>query len=137
MYNAYQVYDLTLLMLCIYRESRGESDEAHHAVGWVIKNRVTLGGWYGKGWAGVILKPWQFSSFNPADPNASKLPFPDLDPSYGSCLLAAKHVYDGTSVDPTFGATHYHDTSIAAPAWAKDMDKTVQIGRLVFYKEKA
>jgi N-acetylmuramoyl-L-alanine amidase len=137
MYNAEQSYELILLMLCIWREARGESMDAKHAVGWCIRNRVMKPGktWWGDDWETVILKPWQFSSFNPNDPNATKFPLPG-DPSFSECLLAAKHVYDATFPDQTLGSTSYHDTSIAPPFWAAVMDKTVQIGRLIFYKEK-
>lgn len=138
MYTAEACYELTLLMLCIWREARGESADAQHGVGWTIRNRKEKGGWFGSTYAAVVLKPWQFSSFNPNDPNASKLPNPLSDQSYGPCLIAAKHVYEGTSPDPTGGATHYYDDSLAnnPPSWAKSMTRTAKIGRLNFFKEK-
>ncbi len=136
MYTAEQAYELALLMLCIWREAQNQSPLGQEAVAWVIRNRVDRGK-YGKGWIGVILKPWQFSSFNANDPMAAKLPMPLTDIAYQSCLLAAKHVYDKTSADPTFGATHYFADSMAAnpPSWAKDFVQTTKIGQHTFFRE--
>ena len=136
MYTAEQCYELALLMLCIWREARGEGAPGQYAVAWTIKNRVARGGWFGKTWVEVILKAKQFSSFNADDPNAVKFPDPMTDASYGPCLMAAKHVYDGSAPDPTGGATYYFDDSMAAnpPSWAKAFTKTVKIGRLNFFR---
>lgn len=138
MFTADQSYEFALLTLCVWRECRGESSEAQHAVAWVVKNRLQRGGWFGMSWVQVILKPAQFSSFNPGDPNAVKFPHPENDSSYGSCLMAAKHVYEGTTPDPTGGALYYFDSSMEdhPPSWAKDFVSTVRIGRLHFFKDK-
>lgn len=141
MLTAEESYEFGLLVLCVYREARSESLDAQHAVAWTIKNRVTKGGWFGKSWSGVILKPLQFSSFNGpdknghVDANALTFPIPETDPAFGSCLLASKHVYEGTQFDPTAGATHYHDKSIPTPAWAESMTRTLEVGKLVFYRQ--
>ena len=137
-----EAYEFALLVLCVWREARGEkSIDALHGVAWTIKNRVSQPKWWGKTYAEVILKPYQFSSFNGpdknghVDANATKFPVPSTDTAYGPCLLAAKHVYEGTQVDVTQGAQYYHDTSIQPPEWTKKMTKTVQIGSLIFYRE--
>ncbi len=141
MYTAEQCYELALLMLCIWREARGESDEAKLGVAWTIKNRVALQSWMGKSYVGVILKPFQFSSFNGpdhegrVDANSTKFPIPTTDPSFGPCLMAAKRAYEGTSPDPTAGATHYYDDSIAPPSWTAAGTPTVVLGKLHFYKD--
>jgi hypothetical protein len=41
------------------------------AAGCVIRNRVQHPSWYGRNWFEVITKPYQFSSFNPGDPNSA------------------------------------------------------------------
>lgn len=138
MLTAMQSYELVMMMLCIWREARGESNDAKCAVAWVIKNRATRGGWFGKSIVEVILKPAQFSSFNIGDANATKFPIPATDTAYVDCLMAAKGCIEGSSADPTGGSTYYFDDSIAAnpPSWAKAFIPTVKIGRLNFFKDK-
>lgn len=141
---AEEAYGFSLLMLCIYREARGESSDAQHGVGWVIKNRVQHPSWMGSTYPEVILHKSQFSSFNMpdkqghVDANNLTFPMPATDPAYGPCMLAAKHVYEDTYPDPTGGATQYFDNSIAAnpPSWAKAFVPTVTLGKLHFFKEK-
>jgi spore germination cell wall hydrolase CwlJ-like protein len=135
MYTAEECYPFALLTLCIWREARGESDDAKLGVAWTIKNRVALQGWMGKTYNEVVLKPWQFSSFNASDPNAVKWPNPLTDPSYAECMNAAKCAYSDIKTDPTSGATHYYDDSIAAPKWTAGATKTVKLGKLNFYKD--
>ena len=136
-----QAYPFTLLALCIWREARGESSTTKLAVAWSIRNRVSKGGWWGNTWLTVILKPWQYSSFNANDPNAKLLPGPS-DPSWFDSLNAANDVFDNpASPDPTNGATSYFDKSLDSnpPSWAIDGSKvhTCDIGSLHFYKEVA
>lgn len=140
--NPAQAYDFILLALCIWREARGETLNAKNAVAWSIRNRVLQPSWWGHGWAGVVLMPAQYSSFNRTDPNATKLPM-DTDPSWQDSLLAAQSVYssdltvDPRLPDPTNGATHYFDLSLDLhpPSWAIEMTKTCDIGRLHFYRK--
>lgn len=128
--------ELTLLALAIYREARGESLYGKRAVGHVIKNRVLNPGWWGASYHSVILKPWQFSSFNQNDPNADVWP-PESATSWADSLAAASAVLLGDEPDSTDGATYYHDTSMGWPnAWGKESDyvNTLNIGRLRFYR---
>lgn len=134
MYTAEQSYELSLLMLCVWREARGENPQAQLGVAWTIKNRLALQGWMGKTYPAVILKPFQFSSFNPGDPNATKFPITPSDLAFQPCLMAAKAAYDGVGTDPTGGATHYFDSSIAPPDWTQGATQTAKIDHLTFYK---
>lgn len=133
-----ELSDLELLELAAWREARGESFEGKRAVVWSIQNRVHQPKWWGKDWRGVILKPWQYSSFNVNDPNVGKWPAED-DPSFIDCCKAAEPIYSGQDTqDPTDGATHYYDTSINFPkAWGSQSGwvNTLNIGRLKFWKE--
>jgi len=131
-------YDLFLLALCIWRESRGEILQAKQAVAWTIKNRASNPSWWGgPSLVSVILKPWQFSSFNAKDPNSVKFPQP-TDTSWQASLEIAQQVVNGTVPDPTSGATSYFDKSLDAnpPSWATvgSMILTANIGNLHFYK---
>lgn len=132
-----ETYPFTLLALCIWREARGETIPAKVGVAWVIRNRAKNPSWWGKDWISVILKPWQFSSFNVGDPNATKFPVPE-DTSWIACLQAAEIAWEGIETDPVDGATHYFDKSLDAnpPKWATDgsMVKVCDVDSLRFWK---
>lgn len=133
----YTPYDLILLAICIWRESRGEVYAAKQGVACTILNRVNLPRWWGNSINGVILKPEQYSSFNHNDPNVSKWPAPS-DPAWADCVDVADKVLNGELADNTGGATSYFDNSLAnnPPYWAKDGSnvKTLSIGNLNFWK---
>jgi|ERR1017187_338362 hypothetical protein len=137
--NPQESYSFILFALCLWREARGELYDTKTAVAWSIRNRVQRPGWWGHDWAGVILMPWQYSSFNHADPNASKLPIP-ADPAWQDCLDIAAKVYPTPTLvdDPTQGATSYFDISLDPdpPKWTLDGSqvKTIDMGRLHFYR---
>ncbi len=65
---------------------------------------------------GVILQPWQFSSFNKNDPNVSLYPA-ENDPSWSDCVAAADDVL--SSAAPLTPANHYHVVGLD-PAWRDD-----------------
>lgn len=138
-----QFYEFILVALCIWREARGETLDVKKAVGWSIRNRFLRPGWWGHSWEGIVLLPWQYSSFNHNDPNATKLPT-SADPSWGDSLTAASMVWTADVLstpfipDPTSGADSYFDMSLDSnpPSWATDGSKqhTLDIGRLHFYR---
>ena len=68
-------YSNFVLALCIWREARGQSNEARRGVMNVILNRAGLK-FRGHDVISVVLWPYQFSSFNANDPNAHLLPNP-------------------------------------------------------------
>lgn len=136
--NPQQAYEVSLLALCIWRESRGQTILAKLGVAWSIRNRVNHPGWWGTDWASVITKRWQFSSMTaPGDVNLVAWPLP-VDTSWHASLDAAQQAYSGTGTDPTNGATHYFDQSLDSnpPNWATDgsMVQTVSIDALRFWK---
>jgi spore germination cell wall hydrolase CwlJ-like protein len=133
-YTAQQAYELGLLILCVWREARGAGQAAQLGVAWSIRNRVKSGiTWWGSTWDSVILAREQYSSFNPNDPNAVKIP-KETDPQFANCLVAAEAAYNGTGTDPTNGSTSYYDSSIPAPDWAATMTFVIQIDTLKFYE---
>jgi N-acetylmuramoyl-L-alanine amidase len=135
----FDAYQFILLALAIWRESRGESYATKLCVAWSIRNRVQLPRWWGNTWETVVLKPYQYSSFDRDDPNATKLPS-SADPSWQDSVKAATAVFTVApgDVDPSLGATSYFDQSMDAtpPSWAIDGSnvKTIDSGRLRFYK---
>lgn len=130
--------ELTLLACLVWGEARGETSAGKRAVAWVARNRVLNAppGRFGKGWHGVILRPYQFSCFLAADPNSAKLLAPvehDDEHVWFNCVEAAAAVYFKLSGDPTVGADHYH-TGGVAPGWSKGKTPTVVIGAHRFFK---
>ena len=99
----------------------------------VIKNRVDKPCWWGVDYHSVVLKPWQFSSFNHGDPNESRWP-EDNNLQWIEAQRIADGVLDGTDPDNTDGAVNYYDVSIDPPAWTAELVFTVQFDRIRFYK---
>lgn len=122
-----------LTALAIWREARNQPLAAQQGVWWVIHNRTLLPAWWNGNHANdpvaVILMPYQFSSFNSGDPNATKLPS-STDAVFESILGWVTT----PNTDPTNGANSYYSTDIAAPSWAAEAEFTVQLGELKFYK---
>ena len=132
--------DRNILARTLWGEARGESLAGQIAVAWTIRNRVFDGkakSWWGEGYAGVCLKPWQFSCWNKNDPNYAYLsgakPIPAAQ--YAQALKAADQVMAGSVPDPTGGATHYYATTMPKPpTWAKGAENTLMLGRHKFFK---
>ena len=134
--------DLALLQLAIWREARGEPYDGKRGVAHVITNRSLVASWWNGHTVGqvgnVVLHPYQFSSFNVADPNADKWPADD-DPSFAECCAVSLSVMGGSDPDNTDGATYYYDTSIDWPeAWGPQANyvNTLNVGRLRFWKQR-
>ena len=101
----------------------------------LIMNRKAADTWYGQSVAAVCLKPYQFSCWNPGDPNLPKLrSVTSADPVFSRCIDAAKQALSLQVPDPTGGGTHYHANYIAPPGWARGATLTVRIGVHLFYK---
>jgi spore germination cell wall hydrolase CwlJ-like protein len=128
-----QIWEYYLLALCVYRESRGEGYLAQAGVAFVVLNRVKVQGWWGKTISEVIGWPYQFSSMgSPGDRQLMNWPA-IADLSWKRTLEVVEDVLNGAP-DPTRGATHFYDDSIAQPEWAKTGEFKVRLGRLNFYK---
>ncbi len=145
MWRTDEVPTIYLVALCCWREARAESEEGWRGVLHVIRNRALKPSWWGNGWVDVVLKPYQFSSFNPPwhdaktgelriDPNATKFPVVG-DQIFRRILELTAKVVVGEDDDLTNGASHYYADSIAKPDWAEKMTQTAKIGRHNFYKE--
>ena len=95
--------------LALYREGRGESMPAKAAMLSVIRNR-TLDPQYRwpRTTTGVITQPFQFSSFNPNDPNAKLWPPGPGNPGQVQAWLdCCSVVTTPMTADPTDGAVFY------------------------------
>lgn len=139
---------LTLLAMCVWAEARGEVNAARQGVASVVRNRVGYQGKYGEKFAGVILKPYQFSSFNVGDPNREKMLCPLenqgalAEKVWDDCYSIAQGIYIGTLADNTEGAVFYFSPPLTQPplhgeslAWGPTF-QTVKLGALTFHRDK-
>ena len=124
-----------LLGLAVWREARGEGPIGRRGVAHVIVNRVSEPSWWGHDIPSVVLCKYQFSSFNPGDPNETKFPDPE-DPEYQDIAAMCLGVIGGTDSDVTSGAQWYIDTSISPPSWTEALDVSLRVGRLTFYRKR-
>ena len=133
--------DRDVLARTLWGEARGETVTGMVAVAWTIRNRVNDGkakSWWGEGYAGVCLKPYQFSCWNKNDPNFPFLSGAKLIPvgEMAKAVMVATAVMDGAYPDPTGGATHYYATTMQkAPAWAAKAKQTLKLGHHVFFRD--
>lgn len=131
---------IDVLARTIYGEARGEPVRGKEAVACVILNRVkhaqARGGyWWGNTIEEVCLKPWQFSCWNPDDPNRARIEA--VRPGhrvFDSCLRIARRAVSGTLNDVTDGATHYHTRDVLPP-WSRGRPVCAEFGRHLFYKD--
>lgn len=104
--------DDVLHAMLVWGEARGESREGKLAVAYVAVNRALK---WERRLASVILRPWQFSCFNPNDPNREKLLHPEQHGSLATweeCWLLAEAARGRLEPDPSHGATHYTVVSL-------------------------
>lgn len=132
--------DRDILARTLWGEARGEGLVGQIAVAWTIRNRVNDGkpaSWWGEGYAGVCLKPRQFSCWNKNDPNYAYLSGARLIPpgQLAQARRAADLVMSGAQADITAGATHYYSTTLPGPpAWAVGATRTLTLGQHLFFK---
>jgi spore germination cell wall hydrolase CwlJ-like protein len=126
----------------IWGEARGEGSLGMQAVANVVMNRVAFaqargGYWWGDDVTEVCLKPWQFSVWNPGDPNRELLERVTADdsPIFVEAVRLATYAVDGQLDDVTGGATHYH-TPAVSPNWisAPGAIRLASIGNHNFYR---
>lgn len=130
-----QAQDVYVAALCIWREMRGESDLARLGCYWVIRNRANdARNRWPKSFYGVVTQKYQFSSFNPGDPNASLLPHEGNIPDWKAWLECAT-IVDAPGDDPVAGANAYEclPDNVARPGWAMSARMVKQIGKTRFY----
>ena len=127
--------DIDTAARTVHGEARGESIAGMTAVAWVIRNRAEKGGWWGDTLAGVCKHPFQFSCWNPDDPNSEIIRvLPVGLHAYRDAVWAVMQAVMETDrrSDPTMWATHYH-TGDVEPKWAKGHAPCVILGRHLFY----
>lgn len=125
--------DIVFLALALWREARNQMPLCRLAIGYVVMTRVRLGGWFGSNVTEVLFKPEQFSSLTAKDDPQLRTWPESGDPTWADCLWDAEQAYTGRVSNPCPNATHYYDTSIPEPEWAKSGTFIKQIGKVRFY----
>lgn len=136
--------DLLFVATTAFCEASGEGTEGIRAVVWSIVNRHRAGKWFsGKTLAGCCIIASQYSSWNTGDPNRRRaLETPLSDVVMSLCVKETQDAIDGTTQDPTGGATHYYAPAsvTSVPAWAlpeAGAVQTAKIGNHVFFRNVA
>ena len=129
---------LELLCGTIVGEASGESEEGRRAVGCVVRNRVNSPvRWWGKGWRGVMLAPWQFSCWDDSLVRIASHKARNTT-VWKECMQVAVDVFSGEAEDPTGGADHYFNPDVVTPRWSiasgKPRTPTAIIGHHKFYR---
>lgn len=128
--------DLSALAATVFSEAVGEGYCAMRAVASVVLNRMAADpGYWGRTVSAVVLKPAQFSAWNPSGGSRARLL--SLDETDAGYLLAVSAAVDALAgaPDPTGGADHFHHAGMPVyPPWSKRMVRTVRIGSHIFYK---
>jgi len=128
--------DIFIPALCIWREMRGESEEARLGCYWVIQHRVhDMFNRWPKTPYGVVTQAMQFSSFNRTDPNSSLLPKKIIEADW-QAWEEISSMCDRPGPDPVNGANAYESMPDGEPrpAWAAQSRMIRQIGKTRFYK---
>lgn len=134
-----------ILARTVWGEARGEGLAGMEAVAAVVLHRVAKARarrartghdhWWGGDVAEVCLKPWQFSCWNPADPNRAKLlVVTEANPAFRVAKRVAIRAVGGVLRDRVRGAMHYHASNVL-PAWARGRKAVVVIGHHLFYRD--
>ena len=122
----YSQQDVGCLAEALYHEARGEGPKGQAAVAEVILNRVDSRA-FPSTVCGVINQPSQFSyTIGGRKSIRNKGAFLRAKQIAEAALSGAPRVLTG-------GATYFHTPSVR-PAWSNRFQRTVQIGRHIFYR---
>ncbi len=108
-------------------------------IAWVIRNRVKQGGYFGKTYKEVCLKPYQFSCWNGSNYNKLKKMRIGSTWRWNVCRVIASYIMKAPEKDnPIKDVCFYYNDKLCDPKWAKKMVRTDPDLKLdhVFLKEK-
>jgi len=115
---------LLCLATTIYMESAGESREAQISVGYVLMRRAEF---EHKNVCYQMKRPAQFSWYGlTKPPSVIRQEYKDI----------AYRVLHRLEVDYSYGATHFHDTTITKPKSWYSLKPVVKWSHLIFYKQE-
>src|SRR5437868_2936707 len=124
---------LNCLAQAVYYEAAGEGPDGERAVAQVVLNRMRHPG-YPASICGVVYQGSERGSgcqftFT-CDGSLLRTPAPSI---WARARNIAEDALAGRVFTPIGHATHYH-ADFVLPYWADSLDKTVQIGRHIFYR---
>jgi spore germination cell wall hydrolase CwlJ-like protein len=124
---------LTCLAQAVYYEAAGEGVDGGRAVAQVVLNRMRHPG-YPSTICGVVYegadRPTGCQFSFTCDGSMERIPVPWL---WTRSKQIAEQALKGRVFAPVGHATHYH-ADYVLPFWADSLDKSVQIGRHIFYR---
>ena len=145
--------DIDILARTIDGEAEGETTQAKIGVAYCVMRRAALASayvathskphpLYGDGSVAAAClattfnragaKVWQFDCWIDGTADSRRIAAKTLDdPNFQNCYAATLDGLLGRVADPTNGATHYWDISIATPSWAQNKP-FLSIGHLRF-----
>ena len=135
--------DCVLLARMIFGECDGCSEDEKVSVAYTAINRMKDGlDWNGDTLREVILKPYQYSSFNGGLDYRVKDPMKHNSHGFLDALRIAREVLDYEHKDPTDGATHFINHEHPSfrdgglPEWTRNFHEIGKINnsRHVFYR---
>lgn len=109
---------IDIMARTLFGESEPGNRREAEAIACVIMNRTRHYPKWPKTPDKVCLQPWQFSCWNPGDPNRARIMRASGE-WFEKCKAVATEAVNGTLHDITNGATHYYATYIGEPKWAK------------------
>lgn len=131
-------HDLDVVVRTIYGEARNQDMQGMASVAFVIKNRTTDKRWPNTP-AEVAQQKFQFSTWNPGDPNVNKInALPVSSLPYDGLEELVMAVWSGEISDPTQGSVFYYAyKSISPPKWwnkavSESGGKKITVGDHVF-----
>lgn len=111
--------DINIFARTLYGEAEADDVDDAEAIAAVVMNRVRWKNWP-KTAGEVCLQPFQFSCWNPGDPNRARILAADVkSPWFTTCRAIAVRALSGQLEDKTNGATHYYASYIPTPRWAR------------------
>lgn len=118
--------DADILARTLFGEAEEGNTEDATAIASVIFNRATFGRLWPNSVAEVCLQPWQFSCWNPGDPNRKRI-LQAKGPWFERCKALANAVIADEIPDSTRRSTHYYATYVRTPKWAKGKQPVVRV----------
>lgn len=132
-----QFDDKGIIARTAYGEARGEGNFGMHVVVNTIQNRLASGvRWWGHSLRTICLHPWQYSCWNPTDPNRAKMfKVTEDDLQFRAANNLADRALAGSLPDFSVGADSYYDSLIGKPPdWAVGRDPVAIVGHHWLYK---